>query len=149
MAKIDSQVSRATVFADDEPAEQFFRPAPSSTARVKQDTGRTGTRTRAAQAAGDDLDNEEDGFLRARRRVPVRRGLIPPTRVGRIVAAVAAVAAVEEAGLETELDAGWTMGWTPGSCIMACLDSSAAFMDWLCAALPIFRASFPSPLFWR
>jgi cell division protein FtsQ len=94
VAKIDSQASRATVFADDEPAEQFFRPAPSSTARVKQDTGRTGTRTRAAQAAGDDLDNEEDGFLRARRRVPVRRGLIPPTRVGRIVAAVAAVAAV-------------------------------------------------------
>jgi cell division protein FtsQ len=94
VVKIDSQVSRATVFADDEPAEQFFRPAPSSTARVKQDTARSGTRTRAGQAVGDDLDNEEDGFLRARRRVPVRRGLIPPTRTGRIIAASAVVLAV-------------------------------------------------------
>ena len=92
MVKIDSQVSRATVFADDEPAEQFFRPAPSSTVRAKQDTARSGTRTRAGQA--DDLDNEEDGFLRARRRVPVRRGLIPPTRTGRIIAVSAVVLAV-------------------------------------------------------
>jgi cell division protein FtsQ len=94
VAKIDSQVSRATVFADDEPAEQFFRPAPSSTARVKQDTERSGAHTRAARSVGDDLDNEEDGFLRARRRVPVRRGLIPPTRAGRIIAATGVVLAI-------------------------------------------------------
>jgi cell division protein FtsQ len=94
VVKIDSQVSRATVFADDEPAEQFFRPAPSSTPRVKQDTARSGSRTRAGQAVGGDPDNEEDGFLRARRRVPVRRGLIPPSRTGRILAALAVVLAV-------------------------------------------------------
>ena len=86
------------MFADDEPVEQFFRPAATSPARAKttQDVSseRTGSRRPASKAAGDDPDNEEDGFLRARRRVPVRRGLIPPTRTGRIVAAVAGLLAV-------------------------------------------------------
>ena len=85
------------MFADDEPAEQFFRPAVSSTPRSKtqQDTTseRSGSRRSANQALDDDLDPAEDGFLRARRRIPVRRGLIPTTRTGRIVA-VATVACV-------------------------------------------------------
>jgi cell division protein FtsQ len=98
VVKIDSQVNRATVFADDEPAEQFFRPAATSAARPKitQDVSseRTGSRRPAKQAAGVDPDTEDDTFLRARRRIPVRRGLIPPTRTGRILAAAAAVAVV-------------------------------------------------------
>jgi cell division protein FtsQ len=98
VAKIDSQASRATVFADDEPVEQFFRPAASSTPRSKtqQDTPseRSGSRRSANQALDDDLDTAEDGFLRARRRIPVRRGLIPTTRTGRIVAAAIVLFAV-------------------------------------------------------
>jgi cell division protein FtsQ len=98
VAKIDSQASRATVFADDEPVEQFFRPAASSTPRSKtqQDTPseRSGSRRSANQALDDDLDTAEDGFLRARRRIPVRRGLIPTTRTGRIVAAAIMLFAV-------------------------------------------------------
>ena len=78
--------------------EQFFRPAATSAARAKitQDVSseRTGSRRPAKQAADADPDTEDDTFLRARRRVPVRRGLIPPTRTGRIFAAVAAVIAV-------------------------------------------------------
>jgi cell division protein FtsQ len=98
VAKIDSQASRATVFADDEPVEQFFRPAASSTPRSKtqQDTPseRSGSRRSANQALDDDLDTAEDGFLRARRRIPVRRGLITTTRTGRIVAAAIVLFAV-------------------------------------------------------
>jgi cell division protein FtsQ len=98
VAKIDSQASRATVFADDEPVEQFFRPAASSTPRSKtqQDTPseRSGSRRSANQALDDDLDTAEDGFLRARRRIPVRRGLIPTTRTGRIVAVAIVLFAV-------------------------------------------------------
>jgi cell division protein FtsQ len=98
VAKIDSQASRVTVFADDEPVEQFFRPAAASTPRAKapQDISseRTGSRKPAGQAGDGDPEGEEDGFLRARRRIPVRRGLIPTTRMGRIVAAAALVFAV-------------------------------------------------------
>jgi cell division protein FtsQ len=98
VAKIDSQANRVTVFADDEPVEQFFRPAATSPARAKttQDVSpeRTGSRRPAKQPADADPDTEDDTFLRARRRIPVRRGLIPPTRTGRILAAVAAVIAV-------------------------------------------------------
>ena len=86
------------MFADDEPVEQFFRPAASSTPRAKtqQDTPseRSGSRRSANQALDDDLDTAEDGFLRARRRIPVRRGLIPTTRTGRIVAAAIVLFAV-------------------------------------------------------
>jgi cell division protein FtsQ len=96
VAKIDSQANRVTVFADDEP-EEFYRSAPSSPSRTKkpQDVSpeRSGVR-RAAKQADFDSDPEEDGFLRARRRVPVRRGLIPASLSGRITAAVAAVCAL-------------------------------------------------------
>jgi cell division protein FtsQ len=98
VAKIDSQASRVTVFADDEPVEQFFRPAATSTARAKipQDISpeRSASRRPASPVGGGDPDSEEDGFLRARRRVPVRRGLIPVSRMGRILSAAAVVAAL-------------------------------------------------------
>jgi cell division protein FtsQ len=96
VAKIDSQTSRVTVFADDEPAEEFFRPAAPSTARAKAPRPIAPGRTRKpAEPAGDaELDPGEDGFLRARWRVPVRRGLVPTTRAGRIAAAAAVVLAL-------------------------------------------------------
>jgi cell division protein FtsQ len=98
VVKIDSQVNRATVFADDEQGDEFFRPAATSAARAKitQDVSpeRTGSRRPAKKAANADPDTEDDTFLRARRRIPVRRGLIPPTRTGRILAAAAAIAVV-------------------------------------------------------
>ena len=54
---------------------------------------RSGSRRLAEQVNGDS-DPGEDGFLRARRRVPVRRGLIPTSRTGRILAATAGVGAL-------------------------------------------------------
>lgn len=75
---------------------QFYRPAaPSSTrAQKTQETASERTPRRPKQTAGDDQDRNDDAFLRARRRVPVRRGLIPSTRNGRIVAAAIAVCAI-------------------------------------------------------
>jgi cell division protein FtsQ len=84
VAKIDSQANRATAFAEDEAVDQYYRPAPSSTARAKAREG--------APKRGD--DSGDDGFLRARRRVPVRRGLVPTTRAGRIAAAAGAIVAL-------------------------------------------------------
>ena len=84
------------MFADDEPVEQFFRPADPSTARAKAPQPITPGRTRkpAEPAGGAELDPGEDGFLRARWRVPVRRGLVPTTRNGRIAAAAVVVLAL-------------------------------------------------------
>jgi cell division protein FtsQ len=84
VAKIDSQANRVTAFADDEAAEQYFRPTPSSPARAKTQ----------ASAAKRSADSGDDGFLRARRRVPVRRSFVPATRFGRIAAATGVVVVV-------------------------------------------------------
>jgi cell division protein FtsQ len=84
VAKIDSQANRATAFEDDEAGEQYYRPAPSSTARAKPKEG----------APKKSADSGDDGFLRARRRVPVRRGLVPTTRAGRIAAAAGVLVAL-------------------------------------------------------
>ncbi len=77
---------------------QFYRPtAPSPTrAQKTQESAseRSASRKPAEKAGGDGEDREEDAFLRARRRVPVRRGLIPASRTGRIGAAAAVVLAI-------------------------------------------------------
>jgi cell division protein FtsQ len=77
---------------------QFYRPTAPSPARAKitQETAseRNAARRLAEQASGDGEDREEDAFLRARRRVPVRRGLIPVSRAGRIGVAAALVFAI-------------------------------------------------------
>src|ERR1700722_14804412 len=77
---------------------QFYRPtAPSPTGAQKTQESaseRSAARKPAAKAGSDSEDREEDAFLRARRRVPVRRGLIPVSRVGRIGAAAAVVFAI-------------------------------------------------------
>ncbi len=101
MAKIDSQASRGAVYAGvetDEPMGQFYRPTAPSPARAKitQETAseRSAARKLAQQASRDSEDREEDAFLRARRRVPVRRGLIPASRAGRIGVAALIVFAI-------------------------------------------------------
>ncbi len=76
--------------------EQFYRPTAASPARARTKTDPSSERNpvrRVTNHASDDIDDrEEDAFLRARRRVPVRRGLIPPGRWGRVAAAAVAVA---------------------------------------------------------
>ena len=76
---------------------QFYRPVASSPARTKipRETGpqRSAVR-RPINPDADDTDPEEDGFLRARRRVPVRRGLIPSSLSGRITAASGVIVAI-------------------------------------------------------
>jgi cell division protein FtsQ len=101
VAKIDSHASRVTVYAGDEPDEpmgQFYRPtAPSSTrAKTTQESAseRSASRRPAEPASSDSEDREDDAFLRARRRVPVRRGLIPASRGGRMGVAAAVVFAI-------------------------------------------------------
>jgi cell division protein FtsQ len=89
VAKIDTQASRATAYAEEdlnEPMGQFYRPAAPSSVRAKKTT--------AKPAPGEQQDREDDAFLRARRRVPVRRGLIPVSLKGRIFAASLAVCAI-------------------------------------------------------
>jgi cell division protein FtsQ len=100
VAKVDSHASRVTVYAGDEadePMGQFYRPTAPSSARAKITQETTSERNAArkpVQPADDGDDREEDGFLRARRRVPIRRGLIPASRGGRIAAAVAVAFAI-------------------------------------------------------
>src|SRR6202522_1820114 len=77
---------------------QFYRPTAPSPARAKMTQKapreRRAPRRSAQPAGGDGADREEDAFLRARRRVPVRRGVIPASRVGRIGAAAVVVFAI-------------------------------------------------------
>jgi cell division protein FtsQ len=93
VAKYDSQSSRTAAIDQDEAADEFYRPVASPKARA--------SRPRPVEPAGnstrvwpDPTDRDADGreqqdaFLRARRRVPVRRGLLPQGRTGRIVFAV-------------------------------------------------------------
>jgi cell division protein FtsQ len=93
VAKIDSQASRTATFVEDDPDEQFFRPAaPSSPrSRAAQDVAPERRRKTAPPANG---DSDDDSFLRARRRVPVRRGMVPVTRSGRIMAGAIVAAAL-------------------------------------------------------
>ncbi len=82
------------MFADDEPMEQFYRPAAASATRAKAPPDSRVARKLSQPAAGDGDDGEEDAFLRARRRVPVRRGLIPTSLAGRIAAGAGLVCAI-------------------------------------------------------
>ena len=79
--------------------EQFYRPTAASTARAKMPgksvrPSASTARRQTEQATGDNADREEDAFLRARRRVPVRRGLIPTRSLGRIATAAGLIFAI-------------------------------------------------------
>jgi cell division protein FtsQ len=85
-------------YAEEEPADEFYRAAAPSPARAKAAQQIAPERTRARKpaqpAGGADLDPEDAGFLRARSRVQVRRGLVPVSRAGRIAAAAGLVCAL-------------------------------------------------------
>jgi cell division protein FtsQ len=92
VAKIDSQAGRAAMFADEEPVEEFYRPSTPTRARSAQDVPfPEGRRKPSPQSGG---DSDDDSFLRSRRRVPVRRGPLPATRRGRILAGCILAAAL-------------------------------------------------------
>jgi cell division protein FtsQ len=74
VAKIDSTTSRASALADDQPLDQFYRPAVAPKQRPERPL-----------PIDEQEAQEEEAFLRARRRVPVRKGILPRTRMGRIV----------------------------------------------------------------
>lgn len=71
VAKTDSSISRASALADEPLEDEFYRP-PANT-RSRRSVSATDTRA-------------EETFLRARRRVPVRRSWFPLSRIGRIAA---------------------------------------------------------------
>jgi cell division protein FtsQ len=74
VAKIDSTTSRASALAGDQPLDQFYRPAVAPKQRPERPL-----------LIDEQEAQEEEAFLRARRRVPVRKGILPRTRTGRFV----------------------------------------------------------------
>ncbi len=90
MAKIDAYKNRSTTLVDDEQDNAFPRPASSSRPRAERDYASDCSPARNGEG-------DEEAFLRSRRRVPVRKGILPgwaATRWGRIVLACAALAIV-------------------------------------------------------
>ena len=76
MAKIEEFKSRTSALAEDDLQDEFYRPAAAPKLRAEP-----------APRYQPEVAQEEDAFLRTRRRVPVRKGLLPQTRVGRIALA--------------------------------------------------------------
>ena len=78
--------------------DQFDRPAASSRARAprRREMDPPGNEPRLVPEMTESGPEgaEEEAFLRARRRVPVRRGMLPKTQRGRILFAVVSIAAV-------------------------------------------------------
>jgi cell division protein FtsQ len=98
VAKTEAYTSRGTAFVDDERDEAFLRPASPSRSRADRDRAADRLAAKAAEGIGE----EDDAFLRTRRRVPVRKGVLPlwaKTRWGRVVLVVAG--AVVVAGVVT------------------------------------------------
>lgn len=87
--------SRASIPAHDEAGDAFYRPA--GTPKLRPATARESSTAPAPRyqppaQSGDQSD--EDAFLRARRRVPVRKVLFPNTRLGQIALAVGVLLAL-------------------------------------------------------
>jgi cell division protein FtsQ len=87
VAKTDAN-RNGTALAEDEQADEFLRPAETS-------------RTRPQRQVPRQLDDEADGeevFLRSRKRIPVRKGILPAfltkTTAGRIMLAVSALVVI-------------------------------------------------------
>jgi cell division protein FtsQ len=80
VAKNDGYTSRASALAEDEPLDQFYRPAAASS---KLRAGSSSSADRPLPA--DEMEpGEEESFLRSRRRVQVRKGFLPKNRIARI-----------------------------------------------------------------
>jgi cell division protein FtsQ len=89
-ARFSSQTSvGSAVFADDELSgeDAFYRPAARRPASDRPNLGNVPFRDKK----GPQLDDEDEPFLRSRRRVAVRRSFLPRSRWGRIGFAVGAV----------------------------------------------------------
>jgi cell division protein FtsQ len=93
VAKHDSQSSRQTAIVQDEAMERFYRPVapPESRARLPKqiDLRQNQPRPFPAGVKDDGDEDVEDAFFRARRRVPIRRGILPKSKVARIGLAAA------------------------------------------------------------
>jgi cell division protein FtsQ len=103
VAKIEEFKSRASALADEEVQDAFYRPVAAPKLRPKATPAFIPDR-----APNSDIDGtqEEDAFLRSRRRVPVRKALLPRTRIGQfalaagILVGLAAIAAAAIAARE-------------------------------------------------
>ncbi len=83
MAKIDGYTSRASALAEEQLSDAFYRPVAAPKPRPERPPL---NEEREVQ--------EEEAFLRARRRVPVRKGILPKTRMGRVGLAAGVVASI-------------------------------------------------------
>ena len=95
MAKTDVNTSRGTTLVDDDSDDAFLRPAAASRSRTDRDSAAERVVARAVDNVGESQDGQ--AFLRTRRRVPVRKGILPDwakTRWGRIVVAALSLAAL-------------------------------------------------------
>jgi cell division protein FtsQ len=102
VAKNDTYSTRGSAFVDDDADDAFLRSpkssaaSPSSRARAPRDAAADRLVDKAAEGVGQRLE-EDEPFLRTRRRVPVKKGILPAwtkTRWGRIVLAGAALSVV-------------------------------------------------------
>jgi cell division protein FtsQ len=102
VAKFDSS-SRGTSFVDDEQDDAYLRPAapssPVAKKRVRRAVADDRMSDRLLDKAADNLgqrgDDADEPFLRSRRRVPIKKGILPEwtrTRWGRIALAGATLA---------------------------------------------------------
>ncbi|HEY0795822.1 MAG TPA: FtsQ-type POTRA domain-containing protein, partial [Acidisarcina sp.] len=84
VAKIEEFKSRVSALADEEVQDAFYRPVAAQKLRAKP-----ALRFTPENASRDTLEDtqEEDAFLRSRRRVPIRKGWLPRTRVGQFALA--------------------------------------------------------------
>lgn len=86
MAKTEGNSSRSATLVDDGSDDAFLRPASSSRSRSDRESAADRVVSRAVDNVGEAQDGQ--AFLRTRRRVPVRKGILPDwarTRWGRIV----------------------------------------------------------------
>ena len=103
MAKNDTSSTRGSAFVDDDGDDAYLRPpkssaaSSSSRARASRNSGRDSTSDRlvdkAAEGVGQRLEDDEP-FLRTRRRVPIKKGILPAwtkTRWGRVALVGAAL----------------------------------------------------------
>jgi cell division protein FtsQ len=102
VAKNDTYSTRGSAYVDDDADDAFLRSpkasAASSSSRVRAPRESAADRLvdKAAEGLGQRAEDDEP-FLRTRRRVPVRKGLLPPwtrTRWGRLVVVSAALVIV-------------------------------------------------------
>jgi cell division protein FtsQ len=89
-----------TAIEQDERTDQFYRPAAPSKPHAlrprEMNAGRNAPRARpdSPEPAEAEEGREQEPFLRSRRRVPIRRGIVPKTRTGRILFALTVVLAL-------------------------------------------------------